>query len=66
VRMREQFQVDLPLRELFEKPVLSNVAEHIVAAGLLDFAENDVTAIEDELADLSEEQLLVMLAEGGQ
>ncbi|WP_305068990.1 phosphopantetheine-binding protein, partial [Marilutibacter chinensis] len=64
VRMRERFDIDLPLRELFEKPVLSAVAEHVVAARLLHFAEQEVGEVEDELANLSEEELLALLAEG--
>ncbi|MDL5368172.1 phosphopantetheine-binding protein, partial [Xanthomonas sp. NCPPB 2654] len=62
IRIREQFHVDVPLRVLFERPVFSALAEVVVCERLKRFADADVAAAEDELSDLSEEELLAMLA----
>jgi amino acid adenylation domain-containing protein len=64
IRIREQLHVDVPLRNLFEQPLLSALAEWVVGARLKQFSASDVSAIEDELSDLSEEELLAMLSNG--
>ncbi|QSX79617.1 non-ribosomal peptide synthetase [Agrilutibacter solisilvae] len=62
IRIREQLQVDVPLRALFEQPVFSALCESVVAEQLKRFATSDVAAVEDELSDLTEEELLAMLS----
>jgi amino acid adenylation domain-containing protein len=64
IRIREQFHVDVPLRVLFEQPVFSALAERVVSEQLNLFSTSDVAAAEDELNDLSEEELLALLAGG--
>ncbi|WP_460732647.1 phosphopantetheine-binding protein, partial [Lysobacter tyrosinilyticus] len=64
IRVRERFDVDIQLRSLFEQPVLSVLAEMVVAARLSMFAEDDLADMEQELGDLSEEELLALLSEG--
>jgi acyl carrier protein len=63
IRIRERFQVDIPLRTLFERPQLSALAESITAERLKLFDDGEVEDIENELSALSEEELLAMLTE---
>ncbi len=63
VRIREQFQIDIPLRRIFETPVLRELADVVVTAQLRRFSENDVAEVAQDLASLSEEELLSMLAD---
>ncbi|MFK3651161.1 amino acid adenylation domain-containing protein [Lysobacter enzymogenes] len=63
IRVREQFQVDVPLRELFEQPVLSALAAQVVSAQIETYAQSDIDDVEQALGELSESQLLAMLAE---
>lgn len=64
IRVRERFDVDVPLRALFEAPVLSTLAGLVVSAGIEEFTERDVADMEEALGDLSESELLAILAEG--
>ncbi|WP_420018515.1 amino acid adenylation domain-containing protein [Xanthomonas bundabergensis] len=64
IRIRERLQVDVPLRVLFEQPVFSSLAEMVVNEQLKLFSTSDVAAVEDGLSDLSEEELLALLANG--
>jgi amino acid adenylation domain-containing protein len=64
LRVRERFEVDVPLRALFEQPVLSFLAESVVSAQMASFAASDVADIEQELAGRSEEELRAMLSNG--
>jgi amino acid adenylation domain-containing protein len=63
VRVREKFDVDLPLRKIFEAPTLSELADLVVTAQLSRFAAGDVTELEKQLEALSEEELLAMLSD---
>jgi amino acid adenylation domain-containing protein len=63
VRLRERFQVDIPLTTLFERAVLSEQAESIVSAQLALFHRDDIERLEEELDGLSEEELRAILAE---
>jgi amino acid adenylation domain-containing protein len=65
VRLRERFNVDLPLRRIFEAPVLCELADLVVTAQLSQFADQDVAELENDLNALSEEELLSMLAAAG-
>jgi amino acid adenylation domain-containing protein len=63
VRVREQFEIDISLNNLFERAVLSELAEHVVSAQLELFKSVDVASLEAELAGLSDEELRAILAE---
>jgi len=63
LRLRERFQVDIPLTTLFERAVLSEQAESIVSAQLALFHRDDIERLEEELDGLSEEELRAILAE---
>jgi acyl carrier protein len=62
-RVQKIFHVDLPLRNLFEKPTVHGLADALVVA-----YDGDVNAIEDialmvkQLRDMSEEDLKQMMA----
>jgi acyl carrier protein len=64
VRIQEKFGIDIPLRDLFEKPVLSSVAELVVSAQLDSFLESDIAEMEKELAALTETELRAILSDG--
>ncbi|HJS35405.1 MAG TPA: amino acid adenylation domain-containing protein, partial [Pseudoxanthomonas sp.] len=61
LRVREQFDIDLPLRELFEKPLLSAVAEVVHAQMMATFMGDELEGMQDELDGLSEEELRQLL-----
>jgi len=60
-RIREQFGVDLPLKNLFAGPVLRRVADEITTLQLALYDAQDRQALERELATLSEADLLALL-----
>jgi amino acid adenylation domain-containing protein len=60
-RIREQFEVDLPLKELFAQPVLWRLADAITTLRLALYADHDLQALERELATLSQSDLLALL-----
>ncbi|HET8796191.1 MAG TPA: non-ribosomal peptide synthetase, partial [Thermoanaerobaculia bacterium] len=62
VRIREKFGIDLPLRTIFETPVLGDLADVVVAAQLDRFSESALAEAGQDLAALSEDQLLAILA----
>ena len=64
VRLQEKFGIDIPLRDLFEKPVLSSVAELVVSAQLDSFLESDIADMEKELDALTETELRAILLDG--
>ncbi|PPU79635.1 hypothetical protein XsacCFBP4641_20560 [Xanthomonas sacchari] len=64
IRIRERLQVEVPLRALFEQPTFSSLAAMVVNEQLKLFSTSDVVAVEDGLSDLSEEELLALLANG--
>ncbi len=61
VRIRQAFEVDLPIASLFNAPTLATVAEVVVAERLLRFSAQDVLALGEDLDDLSDEQLRLLL-----
>ncbi|ALN80262.1 non-ribosomal peptide synthetase [Lysobacter antibioticus] len=63
IRVRERFEVEIPLRTLFEQPTLSFLAGLVVSAQIESFAESDVADIEQSLGELSESELLALLSE---
>jgi acyl carrier protein len=60
-RVRDQFEVDLPLKDLFAMPVLWRLADAITALRLALYPDDDMQALEDELATLSKSELLAIL-----
>jgi amino acid adenylation domain-containing protein len=66
VRVRERFNVELPLRRIFEAPMLCELADLIVTAQLGRFAASDIAEAGMDLSNLSEEELLSMLANAAQ
>ena len=62
-RIREQCLVDVPLRALFESPVLSDLAALLMAQQFKTFMPADISSMSDALDDLSEEELMALLAE---
>jgi amino acid adenylation domain-containing protein len=61
VRVREQFHVDVPLRGLFEQPVLHVLADAVRAQQMMEFLGDELQDMEEELDGLSEEELLEIL-----
>ncbi|KQZ31362.1 non-ribosomal peptide synthetase [Duganella sp. Root1480D1] len=61
-RIREQFEVELPLKTLFQHPQLSDLADALVALQLALYADTD--GLDDEIDSLSETELLALLSAG--
>ena len=62
VRMREKFDVELPLRRIFEAPMFCELADLVVKAQIGRFADDDIAEAGMDLNTLSEQELLSMLA----
>ena len=60
-RIEAQLGFTVPLRVLFEHPALSQFAEQVLSEPIDQFDQDDIQALEQQLASLSEEQLLAML-----
>jgi acyl carrier protein len=60
-RIREQLQVDVPLSGLFERPVLSALADSIRTLQLEVFLGDELEGMQDELDSLSEAELVEIL-----
>ena len=60
-RIRERFRVEIGLRDLFARPLLSAQAELISTLQLEAFLGDDMDAMSDELDGLSEQELLELL-----
>jgi amino acid adenylation domain-containing protein len=65
-RLRERFDLELPLRALFECPQLSALADRLVAEQLARFDGQAVDDIAQSLAGLSEDELRALLAKEDQ
>jgi amino acid adenylation domain-containing protein len=61
-RMREAFQIDLPLRDLFENPTVALVAIRIAQLQAKDATLDEMTAILNDLDSLSDEEAKSLLA----
>jgi acyl-coenzyme A synthetase/AMP-(fatty) acid ligase/acyl carrier protein len=61
-RMREAFQIDLPLRDLFENPTVALVAIRIAQLQAKDATLDEMTAILNDLDLLSDEEAKSLLA----
>jgi amino acid adenylation domain-containing protein len=63
LRIEEALEVELELKAVFIQPVLSRLSEHLIALQIAQFDDQDIDGITDELAGLSEAELLLMLSE---
>jgi hypothetical protein len=64
-RIRSRLLVDLPLRELFQHPVLFMLADRITTLQFEQYMIDDLDAMKSELASMSEAELRALLdAEG--
>ncbi|TFW17923.1 non-ribosomal peptide synthetase, partial [Duganella callida] len=63
VRIREKYDVDLPIGRLFDQPVVADLAELVVSAQLALYHANDLDELDQELDGLSEEELRAILSE---
>lgn len=62
-RIRDQFAVEVPLRELFERSAFRDQSGLIVNAQLQVYADADLSALKDELGGMSEAELRALLME---
>ncbi|HET9396049.1 MAG TPA: phosphopantetheine-binding protein, partial [Nitrospiraceae bacterium] len=62
IRVRERFQVDVPLRVLFERPTLAALADAVQSAQFEAFMGKDMEHMEGELDQLSDSELEALLA----
>jgi acyl carrier protein len=62
-RLRDETGVDLPVRALFETPVLADAAAAVVQAKLAHLSRDDLSTLVEEVAHLSEEEVALLLAE---
>ena len=63
-RVIKTFQVDLPLRLLFESPTVAEMAEAISHHQVLEADQQSIERMMAELEDLSDEQAKQLLADG--
>ncbi|MEZ0115026.1 amino acid adenylation domain-containing protein [Catenulispora sp. EB89] len=63
-RIRDAFFVDLDVRELFNRPLLHQVAEFLDARISADLGADELAALQAQVADLSEQELDRLLAAG--
>jgi amino acid adenylation domain-containing protein len=62
-RVREKYQVDLPIRKVFETPTIAGLAE-ILSQSLLESADTDeIDALLRELESMSDEEAVALLNE---
>ena len=64
-RLRPMLGIELSLRDLFQTPVLRQQADLLNALQLQTFSTDELISIEDELENMTEEELLMMLQKGG-
>lgn len=62
-RIREHYDIEIPLRALFESPTIAKLAELITEAMLENVGDEELSDLLDQLDDLSEEELRRLLEE---
>ncbi|NHZ33324.1 non-ribosomal peptide synthetase, partial [Massilia rubra] len=62
-RIREQFDVELSPKAVFQSPVLVDLSETIIEAKLAAFSDEELAAMDAELNVLSERELLNLISE---
>jgi acyl carrier protein len=60
--LREEFGVDVPLRALFEKPTIADLALAVAQARVEQSTSSEVDALLDSLEDLTDEEVEALLA----
>jgi acyl carrier protein len=60
-RIRDAFHVEIPLRQIFERPVMAALADAIVQAQTDQANEAEIAQILAELGDISEEDAQAIL-----
>jgi amino acid adenylation domain-containing protein len=60
--LREEFGVEVPLRALFEKPTIADLALAVAQARVEQSAASEVDALLDSLEDLTDEEVEALLA----
>ncbi|MGU2420851.1 phosphopantetheine-binding protein, partial [Burkholderia cenocepacia] len=62
-RIRETFEVEIPLNEIFRSQTLVKLAEAVVSIRLSHYDERDILALTTELDSISEEELRKLIAD---
>ena len=62
-RVRESCHVEISLKDLFDRPVLSRLAEAVTALQFASFMGEEMDQMKNELGNLSESELLAILNE---
>jgi acyl carrier protein len=65
-RIRQTFEIDVPLNDIFAAHDLAGMAQAIVQAGLGSYSQEDIAQAMAELDGLSEEEIAQLLAEEGE
>jgi acyl carrier protein len=63
-RVSGLFEVELALKDLFKYPVLEQLADIVTGLQLAQYADEDMKDQGEDLASMSEQELLAILAEG--
>ncbi|GAB2879590.1 hypothetical protein GCM10027277_55990 [Pseudoduganella ginsengisoli] len=61
-RIQQRCHVAVPLKDLFDVPVLADLAQRVTALQFAEFMDDDLQAMQDELGAMSEEELRALLA----
>jgi acyl carrier protein len=61
VRLRQALDVELPLIQLFQTPVLADLAEVVVLTVVQRFAQGDIEAASADLGDLTDDEIEALL-----
>jgi amino acid adenylation domain-containing protein len=64
LRMRQTYEIEVSLKDLFNKPILWELADLATSLQLQFYLEEDVADIDDDLESLSESELLAILSKG--